>query len=119
MDPNQNNNMPETDASPMGSANSTPETNPQPEMGTPAPKKSGGIGPMVGAIIVIGILIVGALYYFGNNASEFLGLDTNDGSNDAAEISEDVDMAATEADAEMEGIEADLDASVTDLDESF
>ncbi|RJR12778.1 hypothetical protein C4585_03225 [Candidatus Parcubacteria bacterium] len=107
----------------MDQAPYTPPQNPT----SPAPEKSSA-GPIIGAVIVIVILALGALYFWGaqlNEAPEELPLIPGDaptgeewapsgsGSDEAAAIESDLDatdMAAFEAqmEADLRAIEAEL-----------
>lgn len=54
MEPNQTSGMPPTQTPP-----------PAPEAPAPATHSSGSIGPIVGAVIIIALLIFGGLYFWG------------------------------------------------------
>lgn len=88
-----------------------------------APKQGGGMGPMIGVAIVILILIVGGLYFWGAQLNEEanelddvapLEIETSTGdSTDPSEIEEDlndfdVDAFEAQLDADLDALEAEL-----------
>lgn len=138
MDPQ--NTAPETPLAPEMPAAPAAPAIPQPETYTPAPgeprlgraampeaaaKKSSGVGPMVGAIIVIAILIAGALYFLGTGGMLPMGssVTPQDQQGTAMSTADDssgnVDSQASAADADMSTLEADLGASMNELDASM
>ncbi|MBP9668743.1 MAG: hypothetical protein KBE09_00430 [Candidatus Pacebacteria bacterium] len=50
---------------PNQTPNTTPVAAPTPATPTIAPESKGGIGPIVGAVIIIALLIFGGLYFWG------------------------------------------------------
>lgn len=90
----------------------------------PTEKKSSGVGPMVGAIIVIAILIAGALYFFGSNGMLPMIQSIMSGQQDTntqeapmtSAPSADVDAQASAAAADLGTLDTDLDTAIKDLD---
>ncbi len=78
----------------------------QPIQPEPAETK-GGIGPLVGSIIVIVILIIGAIYFWGGKLNR---IDTLPAENNPAALSTNNEMGTIEADfLNTPDVEADLE----------
>lgn len=77
----------------------------------PAPQVEKKVGPIVGALIIVLVLIIAALYFFGQK------LNTETASQEAAPIET---MTASVADADdVDTLEAELNAELQDVDYSF
>ena len=111
----EHNNMPpQQQAAPatnmQGAAPAGGQPTPMGNMGagapTPAPKKSGGMGPVVGIIVIIAVLAIGGLYFWGAQLQEQSQQDAKDAMMMFDESAND-DIANTSD--EPEAIEDDLD----------
>lgn len=124
MEPTQTNPNEQENTTPQQEPMATPEQPIAPMNDAPNPEagsKSGGAGPIIGAIIVIALLIAGALYFFGPNGA--LPFDGTLGDGSAllpdTSISAEVDAQAAAASADLDALQADLDAAIQELDASL
>jgi|GEM_PF-3084482 len=74
------------------------------------------VGPIVGALIIVLILIIGALYFFGQK----LNTDSVPVESTSAQGTQDNSMTASASDAEdIAALQADLNAQLANVDYSF
>ncbi len=112
---------------PNQTPNTTPVDTTQQEVHTVAPEAKGGIGPIVGAVIIIALLIFGGLYFWGmqiekEQTPETLPMILGDEQQvqaapvqDNAALSTSDEPAAIEKDADdayMQQLEASIDADL-------
>lgn len=110
-----------------------PDTHYVPPAPTPesaAPEKSGAVGPIVGAVIVIALLIIGGFYFWGsylnNRAPEQLPLIVGDQVapvvNDNSDLSNSDTAADIQVDVEsgyLDTLQKDLDADLQSIEQSL
>jgi len=72
------------------------------------PKQDGGVGPLIGTIIIIALLVLGGLYYWGSIINEQKDTEAPT-ENVPAGQDEDVSSIEAELDAEFGDVDAELD----------
>ena len=84
----------------------------------PSPSTEKKVGPIVGALIIVLILIIAALYFFGSRLNNQTPVETSSQSSQEA-----VNMTATATQAsqadDVDSLQADLDVQMKDVDYSF
>ncbi|MEX0917244.1 MAG: hypothetical protein WDZ90_01870 [Candidatus Paceibacterota bacterium] len=104
--------------------NMTPSNTPSPDPSGESRKKEGHIGPLISAGIIILILVVGGIYYWGTKVNEdglqneteqdmdetsIEALQTQDSSDEVGAIEEDLENTNLDSlDAELSDIESEL-----------
>jgi len=82
----------------------------------PVPKENKKIGPIIGVLVIVLIIIIGALVFFGKKLNTTPTTDTNQ---EPAEVFSNVDSTLPVTEDSSAAIEADLDAQLQDIDYSF
>lgn len=123
----QNNTSPIQDSPMQPTQPMTPPSMSMPQANTtntPVAHKS-SMGPMIGAIIVILVLLAGALYFFGtsifstpNTGTQTQG-NTADYTPTSTSSSDDLDAQAAAAASSMNSLDADLNTNMDGLNQSM
>lgn len=87
---------------------------------TVVPKKERKLGPIIGVLVIVIVLIIAGLYFFGKKLNTEAPIDTQTETMASDQTSAAVtSTSSTSSNDDVDSISADLDAQLQDVDYSF